>query len=120
MNIVPRVLYLELDANSMAFEKEKCIFKIQIISGKYKIAMFYSPVSFAVVLEVVHVTAGGRVQSIFSLPFLSPFDIQQVSMVLHHKLSFGEAPGCKHSPSFSSYVSHLFKWRTRLQLILKA
>lgn len=72
---------------------------------------FIIPVSFAEVLEVVHVAAGGRVLSVFSLPLFGVSDLQQVSVVLHHILAFLETPSGKHCSALSLYVLHLQRRR---------
>ena len=85
--------------------------------NQWKANLFHSPVCFAVVLEVVHVAAGGGVQSVLRLHPLGPVEVQQVSVVFHHKLSFGEAPGGEHAPPLVLDVPHLFNGT--LQFILK-
>lgn len=70
---------------------------------------FIIPVCFAEVLEVVHVAAGGRVLSVFSLSLFGVSDLQQVSVVLHHVLAFLETPSGKYCSPFSFYMSHLQK-----------
>lgn len=65
------------------------------------------PVGFAEVLEIVHVAAGGRVLSVFSLSLFGVVDLQQVSMVLHHVLALLETSGGKYRSPFSLYVLHL-------------
>ena len=69
--------------------------------------MFHSPVGFAVVLEVVHVAAGGGVLGVLGLPPLGVGDQQQVSVVLHHVLPLLEAPRGEHPPALLLDLLHL-------------
>lgn len=64
-------------------------------------------VGFAEVLEVVHVAAGVGVLRIFRLPAFGVCDLQQISMVLHHKLALSKTPSGNHRPPFSLHVLHL-------------
>ena len=58
-------------------------------------------VRFAQVLEIVHVAAGGRVLCLEGRPLLAEGDLDEVPLVLHHKLALGELLGGDHTSAFA-------------------
>lgn len=117
ITILPSTFYMALDKDLNWANAVKTVeWKRKRIELDSRIGMFLSPVGLAVILEVVHVTASCRVQRIFGLPFLSAGNIQQVSVVLYHKLSLREAPGRKHPPSFVNYVLHLLDKKSLIKI----
>lgn len=72
-----------------------------------KVPDLFLPVCFAEVLEVVHVAACGGILSVLGLPLLCVSDLQQVSVVFHHVITFLETTCGEHGPSLSFYVLNL-------------
>lgn len=58
-------------------------------------------IGFAQILEIVHVAARGRVLCVQSLPLPGVSDLDEVSVVLYHKVSPGELLGGDHAPAFA-------------------
>lgn len=59
------------------------------------------PVGFAQILKIVHVAARGGVLCIQSLPLLGIGDLDEVPVVLYHKLAPGELLGGDHTPALA-------------------
>lgn len=67
------------------------------------------PVGFAQILKIVHVAACGWVLGVQSLPLLGVGDLDEVPVVLDHKLAPGELLGGDHSPALA--VDEVNLWR---------
>lgn len=66
------------------------------------------PVSFGLILEVVHVTACLRILSVLGLSDFSFSQVQQVSVILHDKISPFETTHSEYPSPLAVYVFDLF------------